>query len=281
MAVNPASRMANTALAARRVLIEVVHLLGQYRRDMVLVGGSVPQLLVGADAEPYIGTIDVDLALNHQTMAQPRYDEIRSLLRRHGYQPSEFPFRFQRTLVVHERTYHVPVDFLASEYAAEEPRRGQHQVQSIHAICAIGVAGAFEDYLELTLRGELPDGGQDAVQVRVAGVAPFLVMKAHALAGRIKPKDAWDIVYMLRNFPGGVAAIVKAFAPHVLRARTQEAAVILAQKFEHPRAVGPQWVGVVEEESDPDRLMQVRREAVERVGDLVHALRQTYPEHLR
>jgi len=52
---------------------------------------------------------------------------------------------------------------------------------------------AFEiEPTRVRLEGTLPDGAVDEVQVRVASVVPFLVMKAMALADRRKAKDAYD-----------------------------------------------------------------------------------------
>ncbi|MCK4728082.1 MAG: hypothetical protein KAT27_04090, partial [Desulfobacterales bacterium] len=51
--------------AARSVLVELVHLLGEYWKNIVLVGGWVPDLLLTRKESPHIGSIDVDLALNH------------------------------------------------------------------------------------------------------------------------------------------------------------------------------------------------------------------------
>jgi hypothetical protein len=45
--------------AGRSVLIELVHLLGEVRDSVVLVGGSVPPLLYPETARDYVGTLDV------------------------------------------------------------------------------------------------------------------------------------------------------------------------------------------------------------------------------
>jgi len=51
--------------AARSVLIELVHLLGEYWENIVLIGGWVPEILLSRNENPHVGSIDVDLALNH------------------------------------------------------------------------------------------------------------------------------------------------------------------------------------------------------------------------
>ena len=43
-------------------------------------------------------------------------------------------------------------------------------------------------------------GGKDSVAVRVAGIVPFIVMKAMAVADRIKEEDTWDIWICLTSY---------------------------------------------------------------------------------
>ena len=38
-------------------------------------------------------------------------------------------------------------------------------------------------------------------------------MKGYAIAQRLKPKDAYDIYYYVRNYPGGIEALAKATRP--------------------------------------------------------------------
>ena len=49
----------------------------------------------------------------------------------------------------------------------------------------------------------VPGGlGKQMMDLRVSGVASFLAAKAAALQGRDKPKDAYDIVWLLEAWPG-------------------------------------------------------------------------------
>lgn len=77
--------------AARSVLLEVVHLLSQYREGIVLVGGWVPDLLLPGNATHHIGSIDVDLALDHQILTEAGYHSIMQLLLSRGYEQGEQP----------------------------------------------------------------------------------------------------------------------------------------------------------------------------------------------
>lgn len=55
----------------------------------------------------------------------------------------------------------------------------------------------------------MPDGRPNAVELRVASIPAFLVMKGYALAGRDKHKDAYDIYFEVREFEGGPAALAE------------------------------------------------------------------------
>ena len=66
--------------AAHSVLLELVHLLGEYHDDIVVVGGWVPQLILPAKPLKHVGSIDVDLAFNHSNLQEAGYATIQALL---------------------------------------------------------------------------------------------------------------------------------------------------------------------------------------------------------
>ncbi len=109
----PAPDTAEAVEAARSALIELTPILGEYRDDVVLVGGWIPELLLPADDDRHVGSIDVDLALNHKELTEAGYQMIGEILRKHGYeQDTRQPFVFRKR--VHGQI--VQVDFLAGEY---------------------------------------------------------------------------------------------------------------------------------------------------------------------
>ena len=76
--------------AARAVAIELTHLLSEYRENIVLIGGWVPELLCPQAEEAYVGSLDVDLALDHRrlTEAEVRYPFLSGMVHSHrGYGP--------------------------------------------------------------------------------------------------------------------------------------------------------------------------------------------------
>ena len=102
--------------AARSVMIELVHMLGEYREHMVLIGGWVPQLLLPQHDEPHVGSLDVDIALNHRTMTEEGYRTIREALIERGYVEGKQPFVFMRRVRKGNSDIDIEVDFLAGEY---------------------------------------------------------------------------------------------------------------------------------------------------------------------
>ena len=60
--------------AARSVMLELSRVLGEYQNDMVIVGGWVPELLIEQAQRAHIGSLDVDVALNHRTLHEVGYN---------------------------------------------------------------------------------------------------------------------------------------------------------------------------------------------------------------
>ena len=58
--------------------------------------------------------------------------------------------------------------------------------------------------------GAVPDGNRVSIAVAVASAPVLLATKGYAGANRLKRRDAYDIYYSVRNFPGGSDAFVVA-----------------------------------------------------------------------
>lgn len=259
--------------AARSVLLELSHLLGEYQNSVVIVGGWVPRLLINQAPRQHIGSLDVDVALNHRTLREVGYKTILQLLLARGYHPAEQPFIFFRTVQVDEKLFEVEVDFLAGEYSGTARGHRTQQVQDIRPRKARGCDLAVNLSTEITLSGTLPGGGMDTATIRVASIVPFLVMKAMALSGRLMEKDAWDIYYCIRYYPGGLDKLTEEFKPHLNNGLVKEALDKIAEKFASPEHVGPKHVADFDDINDPEERTFIQRDAYERVNALILKLR--------
>ncbi|MCC6354302.1 MAG: nucleotidyl transferase AbiEii/AbiGii toxin family protein [Verrucomicrobiae bacterium] len=261
---------ADAVEAAKSVLIELTHILGEYRDNMVLVGGWIPDLLLPESEEQHVGSIDVDLALNHEQMTELGYRMIGEILSEHGYQQdTKQPFIFRKEV----RGQVVQVDFLAGEYGGTGKSRRTQEALDMRPRKARGCDLAFQiQPAKVAIKGKLPDGAADEVQVQVASVVPFLAMKGMALNDRRKTKDAYDIYFVLKNYPGGVDAVVEAFRPYVKLGLVHEGLRKIAAKFASPDHVGPKDVAEFDETLDEEGRTMRQRDAFERVNYLLKHL---------
>jgi hypothetical protein len=258
--------------AARSVLIELVHLLGEYKDDMVLIGGWIPEVLLPHQSGPHVGSMDVDLALNHKNIRDEAYKMIQDLLMSRGYQQGEQPFIFYRIVRVGDHEVKVQVDLLAGEYEGTSKGHRHQKVQGVQARKVSGCDLAFEMSQEIRIEGTLPNGAHDTVNVRVASIVPFFVMKGMAMETRMKEKDAWDIYYCLLNYPGGIDALVEEFRPHLHHGLVKEGLQKIAGKFASEKDFGPKSVADFEEIDDPEEQERIQRDAYERVNTLLYKL---------
>ncbi len=260
--------------AAHSVLLELVRLLGEYRDDLVVVGGWVPQLILPTEPLKHVGSIDVDLAFNHRNLQDAGYATIQKLLLARGYeQDHRQPFIFHRTVSVGGNPIKVQVDFLAGEYAGTGKAHRTQRVQEGRARKARGCDLAFDLFVETEIRGELPGGGADQAMVRVSSVIAFLVMKGMALHDRLKEKDAWDIYFTLTNYPGGLDALVVEIQPHIDHGLVQEGLRKIADKFATVTHVGPKFVADFEDVQEPEERAALMRDAFEKMDYLLRALK--------
>lgn len=117
---------------------------------------------------------------------------------------------------------------------------------------------AFRDPQVVNVSGQNVRGAQNTVQWRVASLADWLVMKAHAIGGRDKPKDSDDFRYGLGN--GEMDEVAAVWKERAREKNVSKAIEIVKEKFETVAAFGPQQV--VEFNSAPDaetQAMDARR----------------------
>jgi hypothetical protein len=150
------------------VLIELTRILGEYREDIILVGGWIPDLLISQSPEPLVGSIDVDLALNRRELADAPYRMIGETLRSHGHEEDdEQPFIFRKKV----RGQVVQVDFLAGKYGGTgkkpDVRKGRSTFK--HARHGAATLRSEIEPASVTASGQLPDRPPDEVTIRIAG----------------------------------------------------------------------------------------------------------------
>ena len=128
---NDKDTSAEAVEAARSVLLELSRLL-ENTAITLFDRRVVPELLIATDQHPHVGSIDVDLALDHRALQEPGYKTILDLLLSRGYQQDDKqPFIFYRWVTIGCTPIKVQVDLLAGEYQGTGKSRRTQEVQDI------------------------------------------------------------------------------------------------------------------------------------------------------
>ena len=265
---------AEAVAAAKSVLVELLQVLGEFRDQIVVVGGWVPGLLLADAREPHIGTLDIDLALDFQRLPEASYATLLRALTSRGYrQDPRQPFRLFRQVPVPDRPpIVVEVDLLAGEYGGTGPGHRTQPVQDARARKARGCDLVFSNPHTVTIEGELPGGGRLSVAGRVAALVPWLVMKGMALADRLKEKDAYDIYYAVHVYPAGPARLAEEFRPHLGHPLVREGLEKIRAKFRSPEDAGPRWTADFLGETDPEARAILQRRVYEEIATWLNPL---------
>lgn len=142
--------------AAKSVLVELMQILGEYREQMVLIGGWVPYFLFGST---HVGSTDIDIALNKDEISDDVYHSIRENLEHHGYREGGQKFQFIKSMKIDDgEPVEVAVDFLAGEYGGTGKGRRHQKVQDLTPLKARGCELALEYSTRITVEGMMPDG---------------------------------------------------------------------------------------------------------------------------
>lgn len=230
-----------TTRAVKGVLIEIGQILGSFKGKFAVIGGAVPWLLLDNEEMPHVGTLDVDLGLDAEALGDGEYVSLVEALMGQGYKQREELRRFQLVRQVHADDEGAPidivVDFLMPRHA--EIVKNNPPILSDFAVQrADGADLALRFYQLVAISGDMPDGGTNRVEVAVCSIPALLAMKGHALNGRHKQKDAYDIYYCIRNYPDGIEALAEVCKPLLEHKSGVQGYKFISDKFDSPEGYG-------------------------------------------
>ena len=174
------------------------------RPEFVVLGGLVPELLCSASMFAHAGTTDVDVQVNLEIAAgSVNAARLERALRNAEFEPDNeriWRWRADGTEAVAEIKFELLADL-------DEERAGVTIVfDGCDALGAANLRGtrfAVRDVKVHHLRVRVGGVIQEA-EINVTGLAGFLLAKAAAAHSRRKPKDWYDIAYvLLHNDAGG------------------------------------------------------------------------------
>lgn len=209
--------------AVQAACLTVATSLGSLMDNLCIVGGYVPVLLIDRHAGPdsesddsHPGTQDLDLALDIALLEESQYTEISERLRREGF-VQDTNLRGNPTP---QRWVYAPlkvtVDFLMAPAPGADSKVRVHKLErDFGAVVTPGVDLAFSERVWLEIDGHTLRGEVAARRIPVCGPGAFVVLKALAFHDRSEPKDAFDLVYVLRHWPQGVMDIADRLRAHI------------------------------------------------------------------
>lgn len=219
----------------------------------------VPYLLVdqaSAD-DPHAGTTDLDLALSISLVSSGSYKNLPGLLKEAGFKPEPNLWKWRHTSGA-------SIDLLIK---TDKATKGDNKTKWLVPNELTALANEFVLLAERAPRGfsvragtDL-DGGQcREVTVRVCAPAPFMALKAYALQNRKKPKDAYDLYYMMQHYGPGLAVLAEEYAaivnsgPLAERELAERGLKWLREHYEELNSPGPaelvRFMGARGEEAD-------------------------------
>lgn len=230
------------ARAVYSVLLEIGQVLGTYRNRFVIIGGSVPWLLFPQAQPAHVGTLDVDLSLDAEALGDGEYKGLVEMLEDAGYQRAAEHmkvFQLRRVVTIDAGAPVAVIIDLLMPREARFDRNKPPLLANFAVQKADGAAVAMRDFILHKLEGHMPDGRPNTVELRVASIPAFLVMKGYALRGRDKRKDAYDIYFSVRQYKGGAAALAQACRPLLNDPVAREGYQCIAEKFTRAGGFGP------------------------------------------
>lgn len=166
-------------------------------------------------------------------------------LKKHGYAQSDELKKFQMVRTIQPEdggpAIAIIVDFLMPRDAVVE-KHIPPLVENFAVQKADGAALALKFSENLRIEGVMPEGGKNALTLKIASIPALLAMKGFALGGRKKDKDAYDIYYCIRNYESGVEGLIVDCMPLMEDEEAVRAFTIIAEKFAERDYYGPDCV---------------------------------------
>jgi hypothetical protein len=269
-----------TTARCERALVTLLGDIGPWSERIYLAGGLAPRYIVGSlpeGARPHVGTTDVDLVIGLALgdESPEAYRTLENNLKKAGFK-AESSFRWIKDV----QGVNVIVEFLCETDQVEPGRIYKPKEEGTGSgLGAFNVRGAqlvTRDYLVRTIEAErLDGGGLSRVDVRVANILSYTVLKILAFQDRHENKDAYDLIYCLLNFGDGPhdAGRVAAESAILDEEQVSESLRLLAERFESVEHDGPHAYGAfLSESGDEDEAARLRQEAVAVVRDFLRGL---------
>lgn len=226
-------------------MVEIGQILGSFQGKYAVIGGAVPWLLLDNLEMPHVGTIDVDLSLNAEALGDGEYVRLVEALMTNGYDQNKDLKKFQLVRTIAAADGGSPVDIIVDFLMPRDAKidRNKPPILDDFAVQRADGADLAMHFNQLVaVRGSMPKGGINTVEIVVCSIPALLAMKGHAIQRRYKQKDAYDIYYCVRNYPNGIDALAADCKALLALPSGAEGYGFINEKFDTPEGFGPTCV---------------------------------------
>ena len=242
--------------ASKSILLEIMTILGAYKDSLVLVGGWTPYFIIESfklsdDNFIHAGSLDIDIAVNPTKVSEVEYKSILKLIEERGYTHSldkegrVIPYAFEKNISIpgYKDKQPIEIDFLGPEYGGRGKQRRHQIVQSeLFIRKARGIDIVFEHSFMYRLKGKLPKGAYNEIEIQIADLVSALTMKGIVLGARYSEKDAYDIYSLISHYKDGFRSAAESVKPYLKNNLMCEGIERIREKFKTKDSIGPQWV---------------------------------------
>lgn len=241
---------------SKSILLEIMTVLGAYRKSLVLVGGWAPYFIAETfkradDDFVHAGSLDIDIAVNPKGISEIEYKSLLKFIEERGYTHSldkdgdPIPYAFEKLISIpgYKDKQPIEIDFLGPQYGGRGKGKRHQIVQSEFFIRkARGIDIVFDHFFGYKLKEKLPQGAHNEIEIRVADLVAALTMKGIVLGVRYSEKDAYDIYSLITHFKDGFRSAAETVKPYLKNKLVNEGVVSIREKFKTRDSIGPQWV---------------------------------------
>lgn len=180
-----------TTAAVKSVLVEIGQILGSFQGKYAVIGGAVPWLLLDNLEMPHVGTIDVDLSVDAEALGDGEYVRLVETLMTNGYEQNKQLKKFQLVRNIAVAGGGSPVDIIVAFLMPRDAQidRNKPPILDDFAVQRADGADLAIHFNQLVaVRGSMPKGGINTVEIAVCSIPALLAMKGHAIQRRYKQR---------------------------------------------------------------------------------------------
>jgi hypothetical protein len=228
---------------AERALVALLDALDDEDAEIVVLGGLVPEVLVGGQEPPapgHLGTTDVDIFLVSHLSLEENQGTVERALEAIGFKPGDGGWRWRGQ---------VDGTPLKMEFLCDLETEPEHSLIPIHGCEKLkaqnlrGTGFVAEDWAWEQLEAMLPSGKVTRVQARFAKLGGYLLSKLVTARIRGAEKDFYDLAYvLLHNRAGGPRQAAAVLLQGHLRdslPTLRSTLLEIRERYRIPNALGP------------------------------------------